>query len=496
VFVGAAIAAFIWFVVVSQGFAATDESWFLQVIDRVQSGDTLYRDVYFNTTPLSVYVALGLTSLFGTELLVIRVLVASALVATVVFCWLICRLVGAGRYAPWLLVSSWAQAAPYTPLAMAFFAASFYATVSWVESARENPEGRRWLASAAAAAGLCFAAKPNLGVYCLAAVLISVAVARPGRVAARRAVVTVLAAFFSVAFTIVLPVYLSGGAGRLLLHGLDKTTYLDVGAVPYSAVLERFRVALADRWSFDSVAAAYREFAFLLPPAAAVLLAAACLRFREHDRKIALVVTSFVSAGYLVVYPGQGGSSNIYAIPVLIVGVAYGLRALRSLVSSSWIQFAAIALTVLFAGQLGLRYARYTSRLILADHVTSDLPHFHGIRARGVDHLALKEHVESLSTLASGKPLFLIGPNTGFYYLAAGITNPDRFDFPYTTVFGRTGQQQVISRIRAGEIPSVFIFSEPMFRQTPSLLQEFVQTSMSPVRRQELGVLYQATNEH
>ena len=68
----AAIAALIWFTIVAEGFAAPDESWFLQVVARLQSGETLYRDVYFNATPLSVYVTLGLTSIFSTELAVDR----------------------------------------------------------------------------------------------------------------------------------------------------------------------------------------------------------------------------------------------------------------------------------------------------------------------------------------------------------------------------------------------------------------------------------------
>ena len=488
--VGAPILAFTWFAVVSQGFAATDESWFLQVVARVQSGETLYRDVYFNATPLSVYVSLGLAAVLGTELIAVRLLVTAALVATIACCWQACRLLGAGRFAPWLLVCAWAQAAPYTPLAMALFSASFFAVLAWTHRVQQDRPAWRWLGLAAGAAGLCFAAKQNLGLYCVAAVLMSIVAARPARRDVLRAIGVVLGVFVAIAGVVMLPVYVSGGASRLLLHGLDKATYLRVGAVPYSAVGERFWRATAGGWSFDSFAAAYREFAFLLPPVAFVLLAAACLRCRGGDRRMALVVTSFVGAGYLVVYPGQGGSSNIYALPVVIVGLAYGVSALRASMPARWMQILPVVVTVLFTVQVGLRYGRYAARLMSEQYVISDLPHFQGIRAGKAEYAGLKGEVELLTALAGGQPLFLIGPNTGFYYLAGGITNPDRFDFPYTTVFGRSGQQEVISRLVSGQTPSVFVFFQTMHEQTPRRLQEFVVTSMRPVRQERMGVLY------
>ena len=480
----AALVAFATFTIVTQGFAAPDESWFLQVVTRLHAGDTLYRDVYFNVTPLSAYVTYGATGIFGTELIVVRAVVAAALVMTVACFWLACRRLGAGRLAPWLLVSWWAQPAPYTPLAMAFFAASFYAAVVWMRGVQEQRESTRTLAYAALAAGLCFGAKQNLGLYCLGALLLSIGIVK------RRRLSIAVGAFLLAATATLLPVLATGAFDRFLVCAFDKTTYLGMGGVPYSAALDRFRVAAATGWSLDAVAAAYREVAFLLPAVTFALLATACMRASGLARQTALVVALFVGAGYLVVFPFQGGSSNIYAIPVLVTGLAYGWTAVRPLFSIRMGRAVTVAVTLLFAAQIGLRFVRHARTLASPDYVTSELRHFRWMRVPREQYGGLTRDAALLSRLAAGEPLFLMGPNTGFFYLAAGVTNPDAFDYPYASVFGRTGQQDVISRIQAGETRAVFIFADDMGRQTPPLLQEFVQTTMTPVQRDALGVLY------
>jgi hypothetical protein len=299
-----------------------------------------------------------------------------------------------------------------------------------------------------------------------------------------------VSAFLLAATATLLPVYASGAFDRFLVCAFDKRTYLAMGGVPYSAAVDRFRVVAGRDWSLDAVWAAYRELGFLLPPVTFVLLAAVCMRASGIARQTALVVTLFVGAGYLVVFPFQGGSSIVYAIPVLLTGFAYGWTAVRPLFSVRMARAVTIAVTLLFAAQIGLRFVRQARTLASPDYVTSDLRHFRWMRVPRAQYGGLIRDADLLSGLAAGKPLFLVGPNTGFFYLAAGVTNPDSFDYPYASVFGRTGQQDVIARIRAGEIGAVFIFADAMDRQTPWLLQEFVETTMTPVHREDLGVLF------
>ena len=488
----AAIAAVIWITVVAEGFAAPDESWFLQVVARIQTGQTLYRDVHFNVTPLSVYVTLGLTSIFPTELLLVRSLVAAALVLTVAMCWMLCRVLGVGRLAPWLLVCAWTQPTPYTPLAVAFFAAAFYATTLWMRDVHEYAAAtdNRNLAFAAVSAGLCFGAKQNLGLLCLGAVLLSILIVAGRKAPVFRHALVVLGGFLLTAMAIMLPVFVSGALDRFVVYGFGKTVYVQTGGVPYSAPIERFLTAVSDVSSVDALAAAYRECAFLLPPVVFMLLGAACLRARSLERQTALVVTTFVAAGYLVVFPGPGGSAIMFAIPILVVGLAFGWSRARDLVSRRWAFTIQAAITVLFFGQIGLRFVRHTNALLSTEYVTSDIPHFRGIKVPEATHTRVHAEAGLLSSLAAGQPMFLIGPNAGFYYLAANLRNPGAFDFPYVSVFGRAGQGEVIARILADDIRSVFVFSGPIDRQTPRVLHEFVRTSMVRVRDEPLGVLY------
>jgi hypothetical protein len=487
---GAAIAAFAWFTVVAQGFAAPDESWFLQVVARLQSGDTLYRDVYFNVTPLSMYVTLALTSVFPIELAVVRGVVVAALAGTVALCWLVCRELRVGWVAAWLLVCAWNRPAPYTPLAMLFFAAAFYSTVRWMRQVHTGIDTRRDLACAGAAAGLCFAAKQNLGLYCLGAVLLSLWIVNVRR---RRGIRLVLSVFALTASAILLPVFVTGGFKRYLIYGFAKTTYLETSYVPYSAVFERFLAAAGGSWSFEKLATGYREFAFLLPLAAFGLLAAAWLRSSGTDRQRVSVVTTFVAAGYLVVFPQFGGSLIMFAIPILVVGLAYGWNTVSPLVSRPSGRAIQVAITLLFAVQIGFRFVRDVIRVASPAYVTSEIRHFRGLRVREDEHRALIGQTGLLSDLSAGQPLYLIGPNAGFFYLAAGIRNPSAFDFPYASVFGRNGQQEVIARIAGGEIRSVFVFAGPIDRQTPVTLLDFVRSSLLPVREEPLGVHYQGS---
>src|SRR5262245_35860677 len=53
----------------------TDETWMLWVGHRVANGETLYRDVYFVTTPLAAWLTALVSAVIGSHLVVLRLLV-------------------------------------------------------------------------------------------------------------------------------------------------------------------------------------------------------------------------------------------------------------------------------------------------------------------------------------------------------------------------------------------------------------------------------------
>ena len=63
-----------------------DEAWYLQVIRRVVSGETLYRDVCYETTPFSVYLTSLLALPLGPEILTIKATLALCFALSVAAC--------------------------------------------------------------------------------------------------------------------------------------------------------------------------------------------------------------------------------------------------------------------------------------------------------------------------------------------------------------------------------------------------------------------------
>jgi hypothetical protein len=185
----------------------------------------------------------------------------------------------------------------------------------------------------------------------------------------------------------------------------------------------------------------------------------------------------------------------MFAIPILVVGLAYGWGRVRPLVPRPSAQAIQVAITLLLLAQIGFRFVRDATTVFSPEYLTSEIPHFRGLRVREAEHAMLVGQAGLLSTLAEGQPLYLIGPNAGFFYLASGIRNPNAFDFPYASVFGRNGQQEVIARITAGEIRSVFVFAGPTDRQTPVALHEFIRRSLVAVRDEPLGILYRGMKD-
>ena len=71
-----------WAAVVPRRVETRDESWFLQVTARVSDGDSLYRDVFYATTPFAVYVTLPFVWLLGAQAFWVKTLVAGCFAAS------------------------------------------------------------------------------------------------------------------------------------------------------------------------------------------------------------------------------------------------------------------------------------------------------------------------------------------------------------------------------------------------------------------------------
>jgi hypothetical protein len=479
---------------VLQGLVLSDEAWFLQVVHRMSSGQVLYRDISFGVTPLSAYLTWGLTSVFGTQVLVVKAMVAACFAGTAILTWSVLRGLGLA-VAPVLLALALlayafpAPGSPYAPLATTAFMGAFALTVTWWNGQRSGggrPRHSAALAAAAgAAAGLSFGSKQNVGLLALAAVLLTMGLVRssPGRWRGRilHAGLAV-GGFLAVSALVLLPVWLSGGFPKLMEYGfLSKGMYLRQGGQSYGASLGRLWSQASHLSGPHGAAEAYRRLILLLPPVVLAGLAVAWARGTRGERRRVLLVAAFGGALVAAAYPRMDLLHLSFAAPAMFVALALGWRAVRPAVAAPWRRVGRGAVTAWLALGVGLLVALPAADLATGASVVSDFPHFAGpvIPATTADRAA-REASGLHSIGIRGGPLFLLMSPAGFYYLVTGLENPTPFDFPLATTFGDHGKSLVARMIKAGRIRSV-CESLPRGSLRPRVLTRFVKNHLRSV---------------
>jgi hypothetical protein len=462
---GAAVFALALAFSAASGFGMADEAWYLRVVDRVLAGEVLYRDVFLGVTPLSVYVAAPLAAVFGTEVLVVKAVVALCFTASVLTGCGICRQLGLG-WGPtltfgaslfvYLLPGATLLGSPYSVLAQALLLGCLACALRWLHAARAPVRGlgtgRGALAAAGAAAGLCFMAKQNIGLLALAALGATVLAAsrgvRPRDVLERLALVAV--AFAGVAALVIAPVVVSGGFAGLIDYGFTgKGAYVRAGRISYwTGVAELVSVlgALPDRLSIRFL----WQHQFALPFVAFPVMLAAW-SWGEPERRIeSAAVLLFVAAGFLGVFPRATASHLAIGNPLLLLGLVHGWGRLRARARAPrLVEAAAVAwVGILLAGT-----ASVPVRLLASGRLElSRLPHFRGVVVDpGMARRALST-ARQLSRSTTDREIFLITPHAGFYYLLTGLGNPTPYDYPMVTAFGSGGEARVEAMLRGGRI--------------------------------------------
>lgn len=490
---GLALAFFGMIVAATRGVIMADEGWFLQVVRRVAGGETLYRDVFFGATPLSVYLVSGLAAVFGIEALVLRGAMALIFASTVLASWRIARSFGDGREPSVLLGVALAVFAapeansPYSALANLLFLACFGAALAWRRCLRAEecaPEASGYLLAAGVAAGLSFSAKQNVGLCALAALLVlaaGVTVRRPGGAQARvRRIALVLAAFSASTLVVLVPVLFSGGGEKFLEYGfLNKGMYLRFGGISYFDGVPSTGDILSAARSFGRFGAVYASVLFLLPFATFAALGVAWLRSDGVGRSETAAVALFAGAALAGLYPRADIHHLYHSVPELLLGLAYAWPRIRPAAPGRWDVAVRRAVTVwLIAGVVLL--AREPLRIGSTRWRISSLRHYRGVLMNAESHERAKVAAGAIAAFSvSGDRPFLLSPDAGFHYVISGSENPTPFDYPYATAMGRTGETEVIEAIAAGRIRTVFLDTRSLPpRLVPARLVKFVSETM------------------
>jgi Dolichyl-phosphate-mannose-protein mannosyltransferase len=491
----------------SYGIGNTDDAWSLLVLDRVGSGDVLYRDVWFGTTPLPVWIGAGATKLLGTELVVLKGLVALCMTATALLSARIAGQLGVGRAGRVLVAAaSIAYAnysAPnlYTPLAYVLLLASMSAVLAWrgrLERGSEPGGEPSLLVIAGAAAGLSAASKQNVGLLAIAATALSVALLSPPRAIAlrsRAAEIAVVLGSATVAAAITLiPVAIQGALGDLITFGFHKGAYVKHSSVPYSTGFDAM-VDLAGR-PFSQPGVLARYVAYFIPPLSALALLAIAVR---SPSRLTATLALFVGASIGGIFPLANYGHVSAAVPICAVAIAWSMKELTPRLAEPGRRAGLAVASGFVALAAGAALVGHPARALRAGDAPANLPHFHGplVSSRFSDH-ATDLATELREADGGQNRTFLLMRGAAFYYLVAGLSDPTRYDYPTVTPFGASGQDEVIEAIRRGAVHRVCVSSfapklrtgaeggEPSTQvrggQRPAQLVRYVRTRMDRVR--------------
>jgi len=488
------------------------EAWYLQVVNRVLTGETLYRDVYFPSLPLSVYITAALAAVFGSEALLVKAIMALFLTLSTLLSYRIARQLGLGRVTALSLagvgaiyVTSWmpGPGTPYTPMTYTCLMAGFSAILSWRERALQQTGAERGAAArdlvvAGVSAGLSFGTKQNIGAYALVGLCVAVIAcrreARMDGAEILKALLLLSSAFCAVVGLVLLPVLLSGGFAKFLDYGfLGLGSYVRLGQISYGAELDELVRVVRDRATWQNPKALYYQLEFLLPfPVFAALL---CVWFREGParRGVATIVLSLAGAAFLGVFPRVDVAHMICSVPPLLLALAWACRQLLPEVDKPWpLLVGMVMLAGVITGARSTYVANPLRRIRSGAVQFSDLPHFRGCLMRTGFLESLRSNARSLTEGTVGETVFILDNSCSLYYLITGIKNPTPFDYPQATSFGVNGEEEVVDAVEEGRISYVCMNPLGADPLAPVLLEDYVQSRMERICNIGFCTLYRS----
>jgi hypothetical protein len=417
-----------------------DETWFLQVVRRVLSGEVLYRDIYFGLTPLSAYVTAFFCLLFGVELLVARAVLALYFTLGVILVLLILKELKLERYVTPLLIgsllvlvhpqSNWGFS-PYNPLAKVLFLAVFWMALKWGVSFQ-----RKWLIGASICAALCLGTKQNVGAIAESCLFACICWAR--RSAFVKDFFLQMAISLLVLCLLFSPTILQGGGSFFLDYTIwNKPRYLALTHHTY----------FLDFPNFDP----YSLFIYMAP----FLLffgGIYALRCEEEYPLQRSALFVFLIGAVAVLYPKPDHTQKIAYVPFVLIALLYCYSKLEQKARTRHPVKKATEIFFLacFSLQIGFSLAQPIWQWQQGKTRRSSVSHFRGIV---MDRFCYR-HWQRMKRefQAAGEPTFFLSTHAGFYYLLFNLSNPTPFDIPIHPALGCEGEKQLILNFQDQEL--------------------------------------------
>jgi len=470
-----------------------DEAWFLQVIDRVVKDDALYRDVFYLSTPLAVQLTAGVAHLFGSEILVEKSVTTLAFVGEILFASLLARELGAARRSSWLIwlgVFVYAQHypnPPYRGMGSALMLGAFWALTVWV-----RVRSPRWLTITGALSGLSFSAMPNHGLLAFGSAGLVIALAFVQSSARPRAWIRaagILTGAFVVPIAVIMaPVIAHGAVAKMLEYTvLNKGPYLEAGGVSYWTELLGLLTpdGLGLRVTLEQF---YRGLPLVLFPVAAIGVLDVWRRASPEGRLKAAAVGLLIVSGFVGAYPRLNRFHLSYAMPGVVVALAYA--------SETWSRFTRVSVSALrTVAAVWLLAGLVSSLLAVAsavrspDRTWSTLTHFRSVLIGRADEGQIRDRAARLDAASRVDAPLLVASEAGLYYLTAGLKNPTPFDEPHLMNFGVGGEDWVIREIAARRLRAVCL-GPVGDTLAPARIEQYVRATLAPVEDLGFCTLY------
>jgi hypothetical protein len=446
------------------GWDLADDSWLLQVANRLVNGDALYRQIYLHVTPLSVYLLALPTAVVGPEILTLKIEVSLVFAAIVIVTCRINEQLGSERrYSPTLLLALFAFASParmalisyYSHVANLLLLAAFSGWLSWRATGN-----KRTLYVVGALLGACFAAKQNTGAFGVGALFLSeLARGFVNRELVPSSVANLTragAAFIVVALVLFAPIIVTGGFADMVDQGLTgHGTYLTYGGVWFMKPIYSLREVGAHPFGIDALRFINAAIPYLLPFALAPLFLILFVHENAERRALLVAVAAFSAAAFAIVYPRADQHHMIFAMPMLFVASAYCWRRLAPFYSPAAVRMVRGACLTVVAGIMAFMTFGAIQRIRPGVGVISDIPHFRGLIIPRYLHVPLAGNVSKLGAFPRDGKTFLLGAHASMYYIAGDMKNPTKYDYPTIVSLRPSGTREVMEMIRDGRVERV-----------------------------------------
>jgi Glycosyl transferase family 2/Dolichyl-phosphate-mannose-protein mannosyltransferase len=437
-----------------------DEAWFLWVAMRANHGAHLYRDVYYVSTPLAMWLMQGAVWVFGPHVAVERALAAALFSISVLLIWRVgdrvsvSRLVrGVAVLVLFVFASPVAHfASIYSMLAVTLSLAAMLVVLGALERSG-RVAGRSGLL-AGVLCGLAFASKPNTGLLAALAVgAVLVAHARRDRQATttRSQFLRVVVGFCVTTGLATAPFLLAGTFGDLVGNVFTgKTDYVSAVGSPLLPGLRHLLDML--RSGGGTVGTQIVAFDALVPLAVVAVFGTALWRTRDRAAPEFVALAVFTLVGIGAAAPDFGPQHLSEAMPLLVALPVFALARARPLTWQWRISPRLVAVTVttslILVASVAVAADAQAPTVTPNDQVvTSALPHLGGQLISKLHQANVIHDAHELRRRTGGR-VFIIEASAAQFYLTGGLSDPTPYDFPTRSDLGPGGEAGAISYVQ------------------------------------------------